>query len=736
MSDIVMEKIVDIENTRAYCNWDEFCGETVIQATNAISRPIVDNASSEACDNMKKGLIASQRIIKLYGFITLITIIGIIMSCSRLTAIINISLVLAGSIIALSMLAFGIFGAGGASVITRKIYDHKEMFALVGEILEPKQIIFNRLQPGTQESNRRHLKILFMKCVYEVITGSFQRNIILTDKEKTICHYCHVLSQNSSAFFHHTYECLDHGNEHSKKSTAERIYFNGKLIQNSTDRAIIADVEHKSETEPVHNSISSSSSTAHKCSLCLIQTSNVAFLPCGHVATCEECSVKIEKCVLCRLEHRQIIGKQFDEIENDRDQFYQRLAEQKQVPRKIALIQKVNKWEEDSIKKIKQTAEECRQMVIKHSSTHFIEIENNLSQLTERLKQIREENEFNEADLNIFKTQLMKIAEELDESPNIKIEYDSGSFIDKISILVSAVIANIHVNATWKPNGMTVAGGNGPGSATNKLTRPMGIFVDDDDQTIVIADCANDRIIQWKIGDTNGQVVAGGNGYGNGLDQVELPKHVLIDKETNSLIILGSGFGRIFRWSRRSGTRQGEILFDKAQGSGLAMDDQRYVYVSYFDEVRRYQLGKKTMDGTLVAGGNGEGSGLNQFKTSLYIFVDRQQAVYISDDQNHRVMKWNKGAKEGVVVAGGQGSGNSLTQLSSPRGLFVDHLGTLYVVEAGNNRVTRWPQGAKQGTIVVGEDAQLSEPEGLFFDRQGNFYVADCGNHRVQRFSI
>ncbi|CAF1292734.1 unnamed protein product [Rotaria sordida] len=375
-------------------------------------------------------------------------------------------------------------------------------------------------------------------------------------------------------------------------------------------------------------------------------------------------------------------------------------------------------------------------MVIKHSSTHFIEIENNLSQLTERLKQIREENEFNEADLNIFKTQLTKIAEELDEPPNIKIEYDSGSFIDKISILVSAVIANIHVNATWKPNGMTVAGGNGPGSATNQLTRPMGIFVDDDDQTIVIADCANDRIIQWKIGDTNGQVVAGGNGYGNGLDQVELPKHVLIDKETNSLIILGSGFGRIFRWSRRSGTRQGEILFDKAQGSGLAMDDQRYVYVSYFDEVRRYQLGKKTMDGTLVAGGNGEGSGLNQFKTSLYIFVDRQQAVYISDDQNHRVMKWNKGAKEGVVVAGGQGSGNSLTQLSSPRGLFVDHLGTLYVVEAGNNRVTRWPQGAKQGTIVVGEDAQLSEPEGLFFDRQGNFYVVDCGNHRVQRFSI
>ncbi|CAF3085322.1 unnamed protein product [Rotaria sp. Silwood2] len=137
------------------------------------------------------------------------------------------------------------------------------------------------------------------------------------------------------------------------------------------------------------------------------------------------------------VEHRQIISKQFDEIENDHDQFHQTLAEQKQVPNNLALIQKVNKWEEDSIKKIKQLAEECRQMVIEHSSQHFIEIEKKLSQFTESLKQIREENEFNEADLNTLKIQLKKLAEELDEPPNIKIEYDSASFIDKISILIS-----------------------------------------------------------------------------------------------------------------------------------------------------------------------------------------------------------------------------------------------------------------------------------------------------------
>ncbi|CAF4729074.1 unnamed protein product, partial [Rotaria socialis] len=91
-----------------------------------------------------------------------------------------------------------------------------------------------------------------------------------------------------------------------------------------------------------------------------------------------------------------------------------------------------------------------------------------------------------------------------------------------------------------------------------------------------------------------------------------------------------------------------------------------YLYVSDYEkhEVRRYQLGEK--NGTLVAGGNGEGNGLNQLNEPRYLAVDRDHSVYVSDDWNHRVMKWNKGAKEVIVVAGGQGSRDALTQLSSP----------------------------------------------------------------------
>ncbi|CAF3985872.1 unnamed protein product, partial [Rotaria sordida] len=208
------------------------------------------------------------------------------------------------------------------------------------------------------------------------------------------------------------------------------------------------------------------------------------------------------------------------------------------------------------------------------------------------------------------------------------------------------------------------------------------------------------------MGDKNGQVVAGGNGNGNRLDQLNYPINVLIDKETDSLIICDRWNRRVVRWSRHSGTTQGEILIDNIKCCGLAMDDQRYLYISDTDkhEVRRYQIGDK--NGTIVAGGNGKGAGLNKLNSPTYIFVDQQQTVYVSDRGNHRVMKWNKGAKEGIVVAGGQGQGKALTQLSYPHGLFVDTLGTIYVADTVNDRVMGWPKGAEQGTVIVGGNGE------------------------------
>ncbi|CAF5187733.1 unnamed protein product, partial [Rotaria magnacalcarata] len=140
-------------------------------------------------------------------------------------------------------------------------------------------------------------------------------------------------------------------------------------------------------------------------------------------------------------------------------------------------------------------------------------------------------------------------------------------------------IPNIPADAKWAQYGMTVAGGDGNGKATNQLSYPAGLFVDDD-QTVFIADSWNNRIMQWKPGDKNGQVVAGGKGSGERLDQLKNPTDVLIDKETDSLIICDSSNLRVVRWSRRSGTIQGEILIDNILCAKLAMDHQIYLYVT------------------------------------------------------------------------------------------------------------------------------------------------------------
>ena len=243
-------------------------------------------------------------------------------------------------------------------------------------------------------------------------------------------------------------------------------------------------------------------------------------------------------------------------------------------------------------------------------------------------------------------------------------------------------------NARWSQNGVTVAGGHGYGNAINQLDWPRGLDIDDDNQSIVIADFVNHRIVEWKIGANNGKVIAGGRGQGNRLDQLYYPTDVLIDKETNSLFIADQWNRRVLRWSRRQETTQGEVIFDNIHCFGLAMDHQRYLYVFDTDkhEVRRYTIGDK--NGIVVAGVNGQGNRLNQLNFPTYLSVDEEQAVYVSDSNNHRVMKWNKDTKEDILVAAGtRREGNAFTQLSHLEELFLDTSSTIYVAGAWNDRV-------------------------------------------------
>ena len=290
-----------------------------------------------------------------------------------------------------------------------------------------------------------------------------------------------------------------------------------------------------------------------------------------------------------------------------------------------------------------------------------------------------------------------------------------------------------------------VAGSLDEGHDLAQLHYPLGLAVNDD-QTIFIADSCNHRIMAWREGATQGEVMAGGNGRGDRLDQLNGPTDVIVDRRTDSILVCDRGNERIVRWlQRQSGTiyrKQGAIIIDNVDCSGLTMDNRRDLYVSNWltNEVRRYRLGET--EGTLVAGGHGKGHNLHQLNGPTGLFVDQDYSVYVSDWGNHRVMKWTKGASKGTIVAGGQGQGKSLTQLSYPQGIQIDSTGAVYVVDTWNNRIIRFNPGEKEGIVVVGGGEtgkgtdHLNRPVGLAFDRHGHLYVTDQGNSRVQRFFI
>jgi DNA-binding beta-propeller fold protein YncE len=58
-------------------------------------------------------------------------------------------------------------------------------------------------------------------------------------------------------------------------------------------------------------------------------------------------------------------------------------------------------------------------------------------------------------------------------------------------------------------SGITVAGGNGAGSAANQLTYPLDVHVSQLNGAIYVADNGNNRVQRWNVNATQGITVAG-----------------------------------------------------------------------------------------------------------------------------------------------------------------------------------------------------------------------------------
>ena len=145
---------------------------------------------------------------------------------------------------------------------------------------------------------------------------------------------------------------------------------------------------------------------------------------------CDGCSQRF--CHKHLDEHRKNLKRELDQMESNHDELRQMINEQKQDPRKHPLMKEIDQWERKSIEQIQQTANQCRDQSIDHTNLFFIDIECKLNQLARQMKQMRDENEFNDLDLNQLKENMHKLEKELLQPSYLSLEQQSTSFINFI----------------------------------------------------------------------------------------------------------------------------------------------------------------------------------------------------------------------------------------------------------------------------------------------------------------
>ena len=172
------------------------------------------------------------------------------------------------------------------------------------------------------------------------------------------------------------------------------------------------------------------------------------------------------------------------------------------------------------------------------------------------------------------------------------------------------------------------------------------------------------------------------------------------------------------------------------------MSKALYIVDRFNYRVMRYSYNASY--GTVVAGGNGQGTSNTQLYSPTGIYLDvLSNSLLIATYLGNNVVRWTLGASNWEIVAGHYDGtiGNSSAGLNSPIDVMLDPMGNCYVADYFNDRIQFFPVGERNGTTIAGvtsvpgtDATSLDRPGSVILDNQLNLYVADRFNHRVQKF--
>ncbi len=274
------------------------------------------------------------------------------------------------------------------------------------------------------------------------------------------------------------------------------------------------------------------------------------------------------------------------------------------------------------------------------------------------------------------------------------------------------------------------------------------------DGSLFVGDYGNYRVMKLQEGSLVGSIVAGTGVKGNSTTRLNAPTAIVVDESSN--IYIGDDYNcRVMLWlnNSSSGVRVAGTgscsntasTFDHS--AGLAIDLQKTIYLSDQINNRVMKWKQNATYATLVAGTGVNGTGNQQLSCPMGLYLDEVNSyLYIADVFNHQIQRYYLGVTTNVtIVAGGNGQGSGNNQLDSPNSVCVSKkTGDIYIADTNNNRIQRWSPGATSGVTIAGivgtsgtDSTLLNSPVFVALSPNETFlYVSDTNNNRVQRFEL
>ncbi|UJR11727.1 hypothetical protein I4U23_015908 [Adineta vaga] len=289
------------------------------------------------------------------------------------------------------------------------------------------------------------------------------------------------------------------------------------------------------------------------------------------------------------------------------------------------------------------------------------------------------------------------IGEEGSDSSHLSYPYDM--WLDSNDTIYVLDTSNYRIQLFYSNqiSGTTVFNAT-QGNGVNQFSNMVGFSIDSNGN-IYILDDTNSRVIKFPPGSSNGTIVAGGNGRGSALNKLNYPSGFFLEPITSYIWIADTSNCRIVKWmsltniSLVAGASCGAKAnqFRYPYDVFVDVDDSNTMYVVDSENFRIQRWFQGAFNGTTVAGQSGvEGSGLNQLSYPSGMILDKNKTMYIADAGNNRIIRWIIGLSYGSIIAGTNTYGSLPYQLYGPERLRFDSMGNLCVVDYENNRIQKF----------------------------------------------